>query len=259
MHSSRTEGSNPEAQDAGVETRLHLSGVATPILTRVMRQSARGMTVEQALPFLQLRTQVWDDSRQGSRIESVSVVVYDGVPRLVLDLAFDDVAEAEALSAQPSPLRRAHAGVVRPRVRVDETVPFDTTQIAPVPSSAVPRREATQAFPTEGAVRPGIPAAELPAAVVGLKLSVMEQELLQPRDFVFHLKGAWQRAQPHVQRGQEEALRLAGVAYRWARPRAVRALVSGRAWSLRLAQKIAERARTRSRPALQTPKSATSE
>jgi len=248
MHSDEL---NREAQADGTEARLHVSGVATPILTRVTRQTARGMTVEQMLPFLQLRTQVWDDARQASHIESVSVVVYDGMPRLVLDLAYDDVAVADDAGMQAEPVRRAHAGVVRPRVRVDQTVPFDREPVVPVmrEPSAAPRREASQVFTTQGPTAPlpkALVAAELPPEIPGLKLSRMEQELLQPKDFVFHTRVAWQRTQPKLQHAQREAIRLGGIALEKARPMLLRAFARLQALALRCKQAIGERMRARS-------------
>ena len=55
------------------ETRLHLDGVGSPIITQVTRRSETGMTVEQTLPFLKLHTLVHDDDSVASKIESVSV------------------------------------------------------------------------------------------------------------------------------------------------------------------------------------------
>jgi hypothetical protein len=237
----------------GIEARLHVSGVATPILTRVTRQTARGMTVEQMLPFLQLRTQVWDDARQASHIESVSVVVYDGMPRLVLDLAYDDDDSAAvdgSVMAAAEPVRRAHAGVVRPRVRVDQTVPFEHERVAaPVRESKPTQREASQVFTTQGSSNPStkaLVAAELPPEIPGLKLSRMEEELLQPKDLVFHTKVAWQRAQPKLQHAQREAIRLGGIALQKARPMLLRAFAKLHALALRCTRAIGERMRARS-------------
>jgi hypothetical protein len=217
MHSD----SEPTGNE-GERARLHLSGVETPIVTRITRQSARGMTVEQALPFLQLQTPVWGESQKPSRIESVSVVVLDGMPRLVLDLAFDEGLDAAPVSEPDArvPARQAHAGVVRPRVqtkpqqqRVDETVPFDSQPPA--------RRDQTLAFKTE-ARKPG--EKPLPAVVKDMKLSSTELELLQPKDWVFHVRAAWERGEPHLARATQTALRLSKQAARHAVPVAKRVL-----------------------------------
>jgi hypothetical protein len=228
-------------------TRLQVAGVQTPILTQVTRKSARGMTVEQALPFLQLRTQVWDDAQQSSRIESVSVVVYDGVPRLVLDLTYDD--ELETPAAEPE-TRRAHAGVVRPRLRLDETRSYERepsarTTIPYEQPVREPSRESTQVFSTQPAAQPK--PEQLPLDVAGLKLSVMEQELLQPKDFVYHVRTNWERAKPHLRRAGWQAQAWTFRAYRWALPRVIALSHAARDLTVRVAQRamtyVAQRAR----------------
>jgi hypothetical protein len=224
MHEpSDREPSQPAGQ---LLARLHLSGIETPIVTQITRRTERGMTVEQALPFLQLRTEVWSEAQPPSRIESVSVVVYDGMPRLVLDLAYDEAPDHRRVAPQalPEP-RRAHAGVVRSRERmtlgygqrVDDTVSYerDSLQLtaANAQGSPKPRPDATQSFRThagpqadnheEAAKRP------LPPEVANMQLSSMEKDLLQPRDWVFHARLAWKRSQPHVRRAADKALELA--------------------------------------------------
>jgi hypothetical protein len=206
-----------DRSDDVASTRLHLSGVDTPIVTRVTRQSGRGMTVEQSLPFLRLQTQVWDESAKSSRIESVRVVVQDGMPRLVLDLAFDDVDES-APERPSTASHKAHRGVVRPRAPREETVPFEAhltaaevallrprTQVSAAPA----RREPTEVFRTSAPAGATAKAAPLPAEVAGLTLSVMEQELLKPRDLAFRARSAWERVQPHVQVAWMHAHRIA--------------------------------------------------
>ena len=256
MDTSRSDGSILEDRPAGEPARLQVAGVHTPILTHVTRKSARGMTVEQALPFLQLRTQVWDDAQQSSRIESVSVVVYDGVPRLVLDLAYDDQSvDAPAVSAEP--VRRAHSGVVRPRVRIDQTQSFEREATPRVSEPAPVSRESTRVFSTQSAAQAPAKAVQLPLAVAGLKLSVMEQELLQPKDWVFHLKTSWEKAQPHLRRAGWQAQAWSFRAYRWSRPRALAALAASRALFARgLRATLDYVARKRSRAALTAASSA---
>lgn len=218
--------------DQGAATRLHLEGLQAPIMTRVMRQSERGMTVEQVLPFLELQTQVWDDAQRSSRIESVSVVVYDGMPRLVLDLAFD-ADPAEDSSATSS--TRVHAGVVRPRVsanssapraRVDQTTPFELAAPAAQSGSEAtePAREATLMFKTLSTP----PERPIPAAVAGLALSVMEQRLLEPRDLPYRARQAWAKAAPHVARATDLSMKATRSSWQVAQPIAKK--VWGRLW-----------------------------
>lgn len=274
-------------QDLGAEALLHVAGVDTPIHARVTRQSERGMTVEQALPFLQLHTQVWDASRPPSRIESVSVVVYDGTPRLVLDLAFDseeEAADSAAISgavssamssahasSNPPPLpRRAHAGVMRPRVRVDHTQPFDRNEAALQMLSAAPgseahasaashpeqaevsrepSREPTQLFLTQLTPEERLKETEAVqrAKAMGLALNSMEEELLTPKDFVYHTKLAWLRAQPHLLRAREQGLLWSRTAYVKARPVLMRAARATAALLVATGRKLATQARARMR------------
>lgn len=233
MQSDREQGEYDDVVSDGAPARLHFDGVDTPIVTRITRQSERGMTVEQALPFLRLQTQVWGEAQRPSRIESVSVVVYDGTPRLVLDLAFDEqelaaVSQPLAVSAQQAP-RQAHRGVVRPRqsasARIDETVPFDSP--APVAPKRE-RREDTQVFATQAA-RP------LSPEVATMALSSMERELLQPKDWVYHVRLSWLRARPHLEHAGRASLALAKQGARRALP------LLRRAWPLtqRFAAKVA--------------------
>lgn len=66
--------------------RLHVEGVATPIVTRVAERRHDGMTVRQPLPFLEVGTRVRDDGAVASRIHAVRVEVVDGVPNLLIEL-----------------------------------------------------------------------------------------------------------------------------------------------------------------------------
>jgi hypothetical protein len=287
----RTHATFDSNQDASVDALLHVSGVDTPIHARVTRQSERGMTVEQALPFLQLHTQVWDATRQASRIESVSVVVYDGMPRLVLDLAFDpeadDAGAVHAVHAEhaeharsemnarsssvPPPLpRRAHAGVVRPRMRVDQTQSFDRNEVVQQAAAALETesaeqevsiepaqvevsREPTQLFLTQ--LSPQLSPEERlqetegvqRAKAMGLSLNSMEQELLTPKDFVYHAKLAWLRAEPHVLRAREQGLVLSRVAYAKARPWLVRVARASAVLLAAAGRKVAGQVRARMR------------
>jgi hypothetical protein len=212
--------------DAGAETRLQLDGLGTPIVTRVTRHGPRGMTVEQTLPFLRLQTVVVDEADQRSRIASVSMVVYDGIPRLVLDLAYD-----EARSAPVSALvRQAHRGVVRPR-RGDDTAAFEREAVEqPVAgldddaaldevlaqSDEPVGRESTLLFHTHPPL-----AAEPAHTPVDLTL---EQELLQSRQLSYRLQQHWRVIEPIVARAGAAALRLLARGRRWLHPHLLRAL-----------------------------------
>jgi hypothetical protein len=69
--------------------RIQLDGVQTPVSARVLHRDGGGVTVEQELPFLRLLTGIVDDGGRRGHIQSVDLVVEDGIPRLLLDLAYD--------------------------------------------------------------------------------------------------------------------------------------------------------------------------
>ena len=132
--------------------------------------------------------------------------------------------------------------------------PSITSRVTALPKrdSKPTQREPSQVFTTQGPAKPStkaLVAAELPPEIPGLKLSVMEQQLLQPKDFVFHTRVAWQRAQPKLQLAQREAIRLGGIAYQKARPLLLRAFAKMQALTLRCMQALAQRMRARSQAA----------
>lgn len=192
-----------ERSEGVTEARLHLDGLATPILTRVTRHGPTGMTVEQTLPFLRLHTLVRDDADQHAHIESVSMVVQEGVPRLVLDLAYDGGIE-EASTGEPAEPRAAHAGVVRPRARREATTPFEipAPELAPKERPAV--REPTLSFTTPTA------RGDEPAHGLAGEQLTLEEQLLLERSMKHKLQAHWARIEPRA-RATVRALRAAGL------------------------------------------------
>ncbi len=81
MHDDRT--SPPRA-------RLHIDGVRTPVLARVARRRETGMTCVQELPFLRLESAVTDDRGRRARIARVALSVEKDMPKLVIELTYDD-------------------------------------------------------------------------------------------------------------------------------------------------------------------------
>lgn len=69
--------------------RLYFEGVDGPVVTRVRSRGPTGMTVEQALPFLRLRSDVRDAAGRAARIRSIGVCVEADTPHLVLELSYD--------------------------------------------------------------------------------------------------------------------------------------------------------------------------
>lgn len=81
MHDERTSSSR---------ARLHIDGVRTPVLARVARRRDKGMTCVQELPFLRLESAVTDDRGRRARIARVALSVEKDMPKLVIELAYDD-------------------------------------------------------------------------------------------------------------------------------------------------------------------------
>jgi len=81
---------------------LHLDGVSSPVLGRILHEDPDGMAVEQELPFLRLRTGLTTQDGRRGRIESVDLAVDGETPRLILDVSYDErsasfaVPEADA-------------------------------------------------------------------------------------------------------------------------------------------------------------------
>lgn len=103
-------------------TRLAISGVRSRVALRVSRRQDQRVTVEQKLPFLAIGTQIADERGQTGRIERVGVSFEGGVPKLVLELAYDVLpvlaSSTVAVGAHPSTPPSA-------RVRRDETVSYE--------------------------------------------------------------------------------------------------------------------------------------
>lgn len=154
----------PTWQGGGERARLQLEGVRNPIVTTVARRREDGLVVVQELPFLRLQSEVRDDQQRLARIARVAVDVRHDVPRLVLELAYDDdlVGDAapaiEVISVEPEDARH------RARAR-DATIGYEQPRPAPSSRSEAPRgdrsEQSTLVFATEPAaprdLRPSTP------------------------------------------------------------------------------------------------------
>lgn len=184
------------------EKRLTFEDLGTQIRTRVTRVSEHGLTVEQALPFLRLHGRVHDEAMRAAEIRSVSMVVYDGMPRLVLDLAYEPVqafgaADAAASDVVPSsalPARDAHVGVARARRR-DDTVGYETSAVAAAAApdgdpaalaltvpGEVPNEDRTRLFRT-------LPPSQM----------TLEEQMLRSGQLSFRLHRQWEQLRPGLQ------------------------------------------------------------
>jgi hypothetical protein len=106
-------------------TRLHIAGVRQPVLTRVARRRETGMTCVQELPFLRLESEVVDDRGRRARIARVALSVERDVPKLVIELAYDDHDDHDDDAGPPGAPFGAIVEPARPARRVDETIGYD--------------------------------------------------------------------------------------------------------------------------------------
>ena len=223
--------------DSG-KTRLHLDGLSTPIFTHVTRQTETGMTVEQPLPFLRLHTGVLDDTKRLAHIESVSMLVLDGVPRLVLDLAYAQVEEPQTVVAREQAVA-SHAGIMR-RSRPDETVPFDLEAAAsdgmsPVKPSPAPmplalpdaEREQTLTFQT---LRAEAADADTPLT--------LEEQLLVSHQYSYRLKTWWKTVRPTLVVVRDRSWSFLRLVWRKAYPVIKLALAKTRDLALQLRARL---------------------
>jgi hypothetical protein len=125
MHDDRT--SRPSLSAPGSErTRLHIAGVRTPVLTRVARRRESGMTCVQDLPFLRLESEVVDDRGRRARIARVALSVEKNVPKLVIELAYDDDDHDDPSGPPAVPFGTIEARPARRSEReLDQTIGYD--------------------------------------------------------------------------------------------------------------------------------------
>ncbi|GAB4208012.1 MAG: hypothetical protein OHK0013_26070 [Sandaracinaceae bacterium] len=106
-------------------TRLHIAGVRQPVLTRVARRRETGMTCVQELPFLRLESEVVDDRGRRARIARVALSVERDVPKLVIELAYDDRDDHDDDVGPPGAPFGAILEPARPVRRADQTIGYD--------------------------------------------------------------------------------------------------------------------------------------
>lgn len=124
--------------------QLYFEGVDGPVVTRVRSRGPTGMTVQQPLPFLSLRSDVRDASGRAARIRSIRVCVEADTPHLVLELSYDRSDATVRFPIAGAPLRRRSDetlayGEPRRIGRVDEHAPALDAEAAD--GHSVSRRE----------------------------------------------------------------------------------------------------------------------
>lgn len=152
-------------------TRLSIHGVPSRVALRVTSRQDQRATLEQRLPFLAIGTEVADDEGRTGRIARVNVALEGGVPKIVLELAYDTV-----------PLRASRAP------RRDETISYDRRSTAPpaastdqrptVPEPIRPQRSAARALHLEAGDRslPLVARTEPVALAIPLEIRRMPQK-----------------------------------------------------------------------------------
>jgi hypothetical protein len=106
-------------------TRLHIAGVRQPVLTRVARRRETGMTCVQELPFLRLESEVVDDRGRRARIARVAFSVERDVPKLVIELAYDDHDDHDDDAGPPGAPFGTILEPARSARRADQTIGYD--------------------------------------------------------------------------------------------------------------------------------------
>jgi hypothetical protein len=139
---------------AGSSARLYLDEIGAPVVARVTHRAPDRLTVRRALPFLKLHSSVHDEGGRRAQVASVSVVIEDGMPELVLELAYERESAAEA-APEPTPL----AAAVCTATSADEAAPTSASLSAPVAAVSEPaptrpsRRDETVPYVFDRAAR----------------------------------------------------------------------------------------------------------
>ncbi|MEM1416419.1 MAG: PilZ domain-containing protein [Myxococcota bacterium] len=119
----------PARERAPERVRLQLDGVAQALdadLVRELPGSPEAWVVEQALPFLCLDTGVETPDGRRGLLEDVDLRVEDGVPRLVLTLAFEGEEEPSYLHAAVTEMPTSTSTLPGTTVAPDDVIEDDT-------------------------------------------------------------------------------------------------------------------------------------
>ncbi|MAQ16810.1 MAG: hypothetical protein CMN30_18710 [Sandaracinus sp.] len=128
-------------------SRFFLEGVRNPVLARVERSDAEGMTLRQELPFLSLHRHVRDEAGREAELASVGVALENGTPSLILELRYPGGSDATMPFTLPLDAPRAER-------RRDETIPFGVQLARP--------DEPAHGHPMEGELEAALALAEDP-------------------------------------------------------------------------------------------------
>lgn len=142
-----TRPASPATRPQEGGTVLQLEGVDVPVRARVLGRSESRVTVEQALPFLRLDSQVLEGADRAARIRRVTVGFEHGVPRLIMELSYDRRRTDDA--TVPYELDASHH---RPSQRQDEAKAGAQTM-----ASESRMRQRTLAFRLPGPVPDSVP------------------------------------------------------------------------------------------------------
>lgn len=148
--------------------RLSISGVRSRLSMRVAQRRERGVTLEQSLPFLAIGTDVTSETGELGRIERVAVVLERGVPKIVLEVAYDRMPERVSMASRPARGEPTISYDQRPSQAPPRRIELDSAHVAEVTEG-----ERALAFPLENrraspALRPSGWLARLFAPLLGL-------------------------------------------------------------------------------------------
>ena len=148
--------------------RVSISGVRSPLAMRVAQRRDRGVTLEQSLPFLAIGTDVTSETGELGRIERVAVVLERGVPKIVLEVAYDRAPDRASMTSRPARGDPTISYDQRPSQAPAGRIDLDSAQVAKVGHG-----ERALAFPLETrrpspALRPSGWLARLFAPLLGL-------------------------------------------------------------------------------------------
>jgi hypothetical protein len=136
-------------------TRLAISGVSSRVALRVTERHGSRETLEQKLPFLTIGTEVADEQGRTGRIARVNVALEGGVPKLVLELAYDAVPLRA--STPPGARKRRDETISYERPTVPEPIRplrIEAADRSQPTLTAGPKQPMALAFPLENRRNP---------------------------------------------------------------------------------------------------------
>lgn len=164
--------------------RFFLEGVNTPISATVESENEGGLVLSQALPFLSLNASLSDEFGVDGKLSDVSVMMVDGVPHLILDVATGKavaVDKNDVCNASKSPTlsyfiestRNARqTNDVSTSSKREQTIPFETRPFASLEDTPAPQKLGLRNIPKQTMALAPIRDVQVPAVDLWSKLRV---------------------------------------------------------------------------------------